>query len=1075
MSVKTEADSHRREAEQFRLLAENVKDYAIFILDDEGRVQTWSVGGERLLGYDEEEVIGESFARFFTESDIAKGEPQRELRDAARIGRGMDDRWHMRKDGSLFWCSGVLTPLRDEEGKSRGFAKIMRDLTEQKLFEAYRHETEARKSAILETALDSIVMVDAQGKVLEFNPAAERTFGYRRADVIGRELADLIVPPALRERHRKGLAHYVATGEAAVLGKRIELPALRADGTEFPVELAITRIPVDGPPQFAAYLRDIGDRVRTEQLRSVRLAVTQHLAQVSGIEQAASSVLQAVCENLKWDIGFFWTIGSGTDALKCIAHWLRPGTDLKKFVEVSCAREFGRGEGLPGEVWSSGRTRWIPDVRQAANFPRTEVAAAGGLQSAFAVPVVVFGEKTVGVMEFFTEHMRQPDEELLETMATVAGHVGEFIERRQAEETLKESEARFRGLMEQAPFSVQIFATDGRTVRVNRAWSELWGVTLEQIAEYNILEDPQLEANGILPYIRRAFAGDAVVIPEVRYDPNVTIPGVTARDDPVRWVSAVAYPLKDDTGRVREIVLTHEDITARKKAESALRGSEEKWRLLADTIPQLAWMAYPDGHIFWYNRRWYEYTGTTAESMEGWGWQSVHDPDVLPDVLSRWKASIARGEPLDMVFPLRGADGQFRPFLTRVNPLRDPEGKIVYWFGTNTDISDIKHMEEALRDADRRKDEFLATLAHELRNPLAPIRNSLQILKMPRLDAATAHQTRDMMERQVHHLVRLVDDLMDVSRVVRGKIELRKERVELSTVVARAAEIAQPLIEALGHRLEIDLPAESLPIDGDPVRLEQVIGNLLTNAAKYTEASGHISVSARRERGEVVLGVRDDGIGISPDVLPHVFELFVQGDSSAARSQGGLGVGLTLVKNLVELHGGTVHAHSAGLGKGSEFTLRLPVLPASNEETPALGAAAFALTPSSGKRLLVVDDNRDAADSLAVLLRMQGHEVRVALDGTSALEHARAFAPQLVFLDIGMPGMDGYEVARRMRGLPELDEAVLVALTGWGQKEDRRRSAEAGFDQHLVKPAGAKEVEALLANLEKAKSGISAS
>ena len=381
-------------------------------------------------------------------------------------------------------------------------------------------------------------------------------------------------------------------------------------------------------------------------------------------------------------------------------------------------------------------------------------------------------------------------------------------------------------------------------------------------------------------------------------------------DGSVRWVTARGRVERDERGRPVRMPGVLVDITERKRLEeelrvrveqlaeadrrkeellASLRESEEKLRLLADTIPQLAWMARPDGHIFWYNRRWYEYTGTTPEQMEGWGWQSVHDPDVLPKVLERWKGSIASGEPFDMVFPLKGADDQFRPFLTRVNPLRDEAGRILYWFGTNTDISEIKRMEEALRDADRRKDEFLATLAHELRNPLAPIRNSLQILKMPRVDAETAQQTREMMERQVHHLVRLVDDLLDVSRVMRGKIELRREPVELATVVARAVETAQPLIEVQGHELDISLPPESLLLDADPVRLAQVVGNLLTNAAKYTEANGRIWLTARREGGEAVLSVRDNGIGIAPDMLPHVFELFVQVDHASTKAQGGLG------------------------------------------------------------------------------------------------------------------------------------------------------------------------------------------
>ena len=426
-------------------------------------------------------------------------------------------------------------------------------------------------------------------------------------------------------------------------------------------------------------------------------------------------------------------------------------------------------------------------------------------------------------------------------------------------------------------------------------------------------------------------------------------------------------------------------------------------------------MAHPDGSIFWYNRGWYEYTGTTPAEMEGWGWQSVHDPEVLPTVVERWKRSIETGEPFEMVFPLKGADGQFRPFLTRVNPLRAAEGEILYWFGTNTDISEIKRMEEALREADRRKDEFLATLAHELRNPLAPIRNSLEILKLPRVDAETLEESRAMMERQVHHLVRLVDDLLDVSRVMRGKITLRKELVELATIVARAVETAQPLIGLQGHHLELSIPSDSLLVEVDPVRLTQAIGNLLSNAAKYTEPHGRIWLSARSQNDQVVIEVRDNGIGIAPDMLPHVFELFAQADHATTRSQGGLGIGLTLARNLIEMHGGTIEARSAGLGKGAEFEVRLPLVPPESRgkvEEPAFEQEAR----RPGRRLLVVDDHKDSALSLARLLRMRGHEVKVVHDGPAALAMVEdSYLPEVIFLDIGMPGMDGYDVARRMR------------------------------------------------------------
>jgi signal transduction histidine kinase/CheY-like chemotaxis protein len=378
---------------------------------------------------------------------------------------------------------------------------------------------------------------------------------------------------------------------------------------------------------------------------------------------------------------------------------------------------------------------------------------------------------------------------------------------------------------------------------------------------------------------------------------------------------------------------------------------------------------------------------------------------------------------------------------------------------------------QALREADRRKDEFLATLAHELRNPLAPIRNSLQILQMPRLDAETVERTREMMERQLNHLVRLVDDLLDVARVMRGKIELRLEQIELATIIARAVETVQPLVDAQGHALSVRLPSESLAIDADPVRLAQVVGNLLTNAAKYTEPNGRIWLTAQLDGDTAVLRIRDNGIGITPNMLPRIFELFVQVDQASTKAQGGLGIGLTLVKNLVEMHNGSVEAFSEGLGKGSEFVVRLPISAQKPDRDHGIEAGRQTHEPPSpsGYRLLVVDDNQDAANSLGLLLKLQGHEVRVAYSGMAALEITKTYAPDVVFMDIGMPGMDGYEVARRIREQPGLGKVVMAALTGWGQREDRRRTAEAGFNYHLVKPPEQTAIEGVLAELKRTK------
>jgi signal transduction histidine kinase/CheY-like chemotaxis protein/putative methionine-R-sulfoxide reductase with GAF domain len=369
---------------------------------------------------------------------------------------------------------------------------------------------------------------------------------------------------------------------------------------------------------------------------------------------------------------------------------------------------------------------------------------------------------------------------------------------------------------------------------------------------------------------------------------------------------------------------------------------------------------------------------------------------------------------------------------------------------------------DELRDQDRRKDEFLATLAHELRNPLAPIRTGLEILKVAG-DSERGRKLRDMMERQVGHMVRMVDDLLDVSRITRGKVELRRERVELRAVVDSALETSRPLIESAGHELRMELPADPLFLDADPTRLAQVFANLLNNAAKYTLAGGRIRLSAEREAARVIVRVEDTGVGIPADMLPKVFDMFTQVGRSIDRAQGGLGIGLTLVQRLVAMHGGTIDAESEGPGRGSTFTVRLP-LAAVEEARPTSAAQGNGTSRAvASLRVLVVDDNVDGAESLSVLLQLSGHETRAAHSGSDALVAAQQLGPDVVFLDIGLPGMNGYEVAQRLRAVPDLARCVLVALTGWGTEEDRRQARAAGFDHHLTKPVDAAEVHRIVA------------
>src|SRR5262245_51081381 len=410
----------------------------------------------------------------------------------------------------------------------------------------------------------------------------------------------------------------------------------------------------------------------------------------------------------------------------------------------------------------------------------------------------------------------------------------------------------------------------------------------------------------------------------------------------------------------------------------------------------------------------------------------------------------------------------------KVLTLTDATGRSVGLATVSQDVTERRRLEDDLRklaadlaEADRRKDEFLATLAHELRNSLAPIRNALQIIRLSP-ERTAREQARTLMERQLGQMVRLVDDLLDVSRISQGKLELRREQVPLAAVIGSAVETSRPLIDHLGHQLTVTLPDQPILVDADPTRLAQVFANLLNNGAKYMDRGGHIWLTAEQQGSDVVVSVKDTGIGIAADQLPCLFQMFSQVEETLERSQGGLGIGLTLVKRLVEMHGGRIEARSEGPGQGSEFVVRLPlVVEASGPLAPAERGEPSA--PKSSLRILIVDDNRDSADCLGMLLRIMGNDIRTAYDGQRGVDLAGEFRPDVVLLDIGLPKLDGYQACQRIREQAWGQAMVLIAVTGWGQEKDRRRSHEAGFDHHMVKPVDPHALMKLLAELQTVK------
>jgi PAS domain S-box-containing protein len=625
--------------------------------------------------------------------------------------------------------------------------------------------------------------------------------------------------------------------------------------------------------------------------------------------------------------------------------------------------------------------------------------------------------------------------------------------RRREEERLLELEA----IMSSAPAAIWVaHDPESRVITGNPAAAAMLGVpelvnlsksmSGEVPATYEIYRGGVPITPGELPMLVAARTGAPVSNQELEFRFSDGRPPV--------WAYGNVEPLLDHRGAVRGAIGTFVDITERRRAEELQRETETRFRQLADQAPVLIWTNSLDGCEY-VNREYLRFVGRTLDEVRGMGWASAVHPDDLEEYVGSYQRAVAQRQPFDAQFRFRRADGEYRWLKSAGLPRLTPDGSLLGFVGCSFDITDVKEAIEALQESDRRKDEFLATLAHELRNPLAPLRNGLTILRLTLDDQAGVEKTLSVMDRQLAHLVRLIDDLIDVSRISRGKIDLRRERIDLVATVVEAAAVVRPRLEAERRDFVMELPTGPLWVDGDATRLAQVVANLLDNAVKFTGEEGRVRLRLARDGDAAAITVEDNGVGIAESMLDRIFDMFTQLDRPLDRvQQGGLGIGLTLVKRLAELHGGSVTASSEGLGRGSRFVVRLPIaageaLPLPAPAEVASSGMALSATP---RRVLVVDDNRDALSSQAAMLRLMGHDVRSAHDGFGALELAADFRPELVLLDIGLPKLDGYEVCRRLRAQPGGEVILIVAVTGWGQEDDKRRASEAGFDLHLTKP-----------------------
>ncbi|HEV7610614.1 MAG TPA: ATP-binding protein [Steroidobacteraceae bacterium] len=635
----------------------------------------------------------------------------------------------------------------------------------------------------------------------------------------------------------------------------------------------------------------------------------------------------------------------------------------------------------------------------------------------------------------------------------------EEVETRQtAEAALKVATARLESTMAAAEIGTWTWDVAANNFTADRNLAVLFGLT----EELDLTGNPELHRRQIhaddLPSVlaaeKEAMTTGVLAATEFR---------VTWPDGSEHWMARRGKVQTDGDGKAVFFSGLLIDVTAQKQAEQALRASEKLYRAIGESIDYGVWVADPGGHNVYVSESFLRLIGKTQTEWSNADWSAILQPEDAASTVAAWREFVGSNGTWYRESHVLGADRFYHPILVQGVAIKGDDGEITGYAGINLDISRLKATEEALREADRRKDEFLATLAHELRNPLTPIRHAVKLLGAATADEHKQQWARTVIERQLQRMALMLDDLLEVSRITRGRLELKKAVVTLDFLVTTAVETVRPLIDSKQQHLAIELPHGPVSLVADPLRLSQAISNLLMNAAKYTDEKGTIALQVELSPTDITITVKDDGIGLDPTAIPRLFEMFSQVESAIDRSEGGLGIGLALVKGLVQLHGGDVVASSDGVGLGSRFTIRLPIgLLASEGPPEEIQVSSDSVVAGARRRVLVADDNRDAAETLGMLLSMEGYEVSIAHGGKEAIESARVNRPLAAILDIGMPDLNGYEVARRIKEAPWGRDIFLLAITGWGQKEDIARAKKAGFDEHLTKPVHSEGVIKLL-------------
>jgi PAS domain S-box-containing protein len=1049
------ADALRKQSEWLRVTLSSIGD-AVITTGPDGKVLFLNRVAEALTRWRQDQAQGRPLHEVFRiinehSRQVTANPADRALQEGRIVGLA-NHTLLIAKDGTETPIDDSAAPIRDDQGRHYGAVLVFRDIGERRKAELALRQSERELSDFFENASVGLHWVGPDGTILRVNRAELDLLGYDREEYIGRNIAefhadqDVIADILRRLTAGEVLRDYesrLRCKDGSIKYVLIDSSVLWRDG-----RFAHTR----------CFTRDITDRKRADETQA-RLAAIVESSQDAIISKGIDQRI------VSWNTGAERLFGhSAQDAIGQSITLIIPPDRHNE--EAAIIERLRRGERIE-------------------HYETVRISKAGRLidVSLTISPVRDGNGRIIGASKI----------------------VRDITDRKQIELAISRSEAQFRQLADALPQLIWTARPDGFVDYYNERWYEFTGFPRDEFGDQSwkpILHPDDLQ-RCVDTYYGCIRSGKLYQI-ECRFKDR--------RSDGYRWFLSRAHPVRDEQGQIVRWIGTYTDIDDNKRTEETTRFLADASAALAElsdykrTLQKVAGLAVPH-FADWCAIDMQEADGTiqrlavshsnpaqievVQDLFRRYPPQST-DPHGVMNVLrtgkSEWMAKIQ-----DSLLAGLARDREHFEMMRRIGlksyictPLRSRDlilGVITFAMAESGRIYDVKDLAAAedlaqraaiaienanllaaLKNSDRRKDEFLAMLAHELRNPLAPIRNAVQIFRSERLAVPELLWATDVIDRQVHQMTRLVDDLLDVSRITRGKIELRKEPVELAVVLNNAVEASRPLIEKWGHELTVSIPTEPIVLQADPTRLAQVFLNLLNNAAKYMDSGGHIWVSAERQDEQALIRVLDTGIGIPAEMLSHIFDIFTQVEHSLERSEGGLGLGLTLVQQLVEMHGGSVEACSDGVGKGSEFLVRLPIPVNTHDgEAGRVPDGCKSTVALTSRRILIVDDNRDSADTMGMLLRDMGNEVRTAYDGLEAVAAATAYQPEVVLLDIGLPKLNGYEAARRIRNQPGGDEMLLIALTGWGQEEDRRRSRHAGFDHHLTKPVEFGILEKLLA------------